>query len=166
MRTKTIDLKGKEYAQVKDRLLQFRNDNPNGSIHTEPSIQQDGSILFKAHIVKDKKDEHSAEATGHALGAAKGDKAFEKLETIAVGRALAILGYASDGEIASSEEMQEFFEYKEQQKQALITEMTERLNDCKNIEELKVVWPSVPADVKKDLEPLKDRLKNKYGENK
>lgn len=162
----TIDLKGKAYAQVKDRLKEFRSQNPNALIETTPTIRADGAILFRARILKDKADPNSGEATGNAMGEQKGDKAFEKIETIAVGRALAFLGYAADGEIASSEEMEQFFEYKEEQRQTLITEMTERLNGCKDLDELKEVWPSIPAEVKKDLEPLKDQLKQQYGESK
>ena len=35
-------------------------------------------------------------------------KSFEKLESIAVGRALAFAGFSADGEIASFEEMEEY----------------------------------------------------------
>jgi len=162
MKVKTIDLKGKGYAQVKDRLNEFRTSNPNGLIETEPLIQADGSILFKARILKDKSDPNSAEATGHALGANKGEKSFEKLETIAVGRALALLGYASDGEIASSDEMEEFFEYQSQKKEKALMEWRERLEDCKTLDEIKNVWATMPVDMKNELATLKDEMKKKY----
>ena len=97
-KTETMDLKGNDYAKVVERVKEFRKDNPNGLIETTPTI--DGNmIVFKARVVKDKAQESSAEATGHAYGENKGAKAFEKLETIATGRALAFLGYAADGEI-------------------------------------------------------------------
>ena len=79
-KVKTIDLKGKQYAQVKDRLKIFREQNPRAKIETIPLVQEDGQILFKATILADKADEHSPEATGHALGKNGGVKAFEKLE--------------------------------------------------------------------------------------
>lgn len=83
----------KAYAQVKDRLKEFRTDCPNGLVETTPTIT-DTHIIFKARILKDKSDPASAEATGHSMGEVKGDKGkvFEKQETIAVGRALALLG--------------------------------------------------------------------------
>lgn len=161
-KTATIDLKGKAYAQVKDRLMEFRQANPNGLVETLPTIQADGQILFKARILKDKADASSAEASGHALGPNKGEKAFEKLETIAVGRALALLGYSADGAIASSEEMEEYLEYQQDKKHQAILEARERMEDCKTIGELKVVWAPLPLEVKEELEDLKSELKAKY----
>lgn len=162
MKTKTIDLKGKAYAQVKDRLQQFRQECPHGLIETAPTIQPDGSLLFKARILKDKGDAASPEATRHAFGKATGEKAFEKLETIAVGRALALLGYAADGEIASSEEMEEFLAHKSDVENRLLATMTKRLEGAKNHEELKTVWASVPGTLRVQLQPLKDQLKSTY----
>lgn len=161
----TISLSGKEYAQVKDRIKEFRTDNPRGLIETNPTIQPDGQIIFKARILKDKEDQNSAEATGHAIGVNKGVKAFEKLETIAVGRALGLLGYASDGEIASSEEMEEFEEYKKAQKEEAILEATEKINGTKTIEELKVVWTSFSGELKSELLDVKELQKNKLEKN-
>ena len=161
-KTKTISLQGKEYAQVKDRIKEFRNDCPRGLIETSLTIQPDGQIMFKAKIVKDKSDEFSAEATGHALGANKGLKAFEKLETIAVGRALALLGYASDGEIASGDEMEEFLEYQQEKKAEIIEQSKEQLENCASLEELKSIWQSIPPEAKKELETLKEQIKQKY----
>jgi len=149
----------KAYAKVQARLMEFRAENPRALIETIPTIQPDGQVLFKARIVKDKADNTSAESSGHALGENKGVKAFEKLETIAVGRALALLGYASDGEIASSEEMEEYEEYQQEKKQELILSMTEKLDGVKSLEELKTAWAEVPAEVKKDLEAKKDEMK-------
>jgi len=161
---KTISLQGKDYAQVVERVKEFRKDNPRGKIDTTPNIQNDGQILFKAYILKDKSDENSADATGHALGNNKGAKAFEKLETIAVGRALAMLGYASDGEIASGEEMEEYLKYQEEKKEKSLLDSKEKMEECKNLEELKTVWGNFTAEIRKEkeLNELKDELKNKY----
>lgn len=162
-KTKTVDLKGKQYAQVKDRLQEFRSANPHALIETIPTIQEDGVVLFKAHIVSDKSDQHSPEATGHAFGnLSKGEKSFEKLETIAVGRALALLGYASDGEIASSEEMEDFLQHKEEKKQQLILDATEKLTNTKTLAALQKVWASLPMEAKTNLTTLKEDLKKRY----
>lgn len=163
MKTKTIKVSGgADYAQVKDRLNEFRNDNPRGLVETIPTIQADGQIMFKARILKDKADDTSAEATGHALGANKGAKAFEKLETIAVGRALALLGYGSDGAIASSEEMEEFEGWKVEKK----LEAIDKLNSSKNIKELQAVWNTLGNLITdKDIIKAKDKLKSELNEN-
>lgn len=158
-KTKTINLKGRDYAQVKDRLKEFREANPRGLIETTPTIQPDGQVLFKARILKDKSDTSSAEATGHAIGQNKGEKAFEKLETIAVGRALALLGYASDGEIASSEEMEEFAEYQKNKVQEMTLAWGDKLDGVKSMTELKKVWSDMPAEAKTALEKKKDEMK-------
>jgi len=131
---KTINLQGKEYAQVKDRMLEFRTNNPNGLIETTPTITGT-TIMFKARILKDKSNLDSAEATGHAMGENKGAKAFEKIETIAVGRALALLGYGADGAIASSEEMEEFIESKQSKKVAELMKQVDEITDLKVLRE-------------------------------
>jgi hypothetical protein len=131
---------GADYAKVSDRLKAFRAENPRALIETTPIPQEGGMMMFKARILKDKADENSAESTGHALQTKAGTKDFEKLETIAVGRALALLGYAVDGEIASSEEMEEFENYKQTQKEATLFEMQEKICEIDNIKDLKELW--------------------------
>jgi len=160
MTTKTIAFgQVKKYARVADRLMEFRTANPNALIETTPTIQSDGQILFRARILKDKANESSGEATGHALGENKGTKAFEKLETIAVGRALALLGYAADGEIATSEEMEEFEAFKKNKLDELVLAMTEKLDGVKTLDELKAVWVDMPIEAKTILSAKKDEIK-------
>jgi hypothetical protein len=158
-----MDLKGKEYAKVKDRLQEFRTAHTRARIETIPTFQEDGVIVFKCTILSDKADQNSAEATGHAFGnISKGEKSFEKLETIAVGRALALLGYASDGEIASSEEMEEFEKHKADKQKEMILDATEKLTNTKNLAQLKKVWASLPVEAKTELEKVKEDLKKRY----
>lgn len=165
-KTKTISLKGKAYAQVKDRLQEMRQANPRARVETTPLPQEDGSVIFKAYILLDKADQNSADATGHALGrpvdGEKGEKFFEKLETIAVGRALALLGYASDGEIASSEEMEEFLAHKADKHKEMILDATAKLTNTKTLAQLKKVWADLPPEAKKELESVKNDIKKRY----
>jgi hypothetical protein len=124
------------FAKVVDRINEFRQDNPRGLIETLPTLDGD-QILFRAHIVKDKSDKNSAEATGHAFAKNEGtEKQFEKLETIAVGRALAMLGYAASGEVASFEEMEEFAAYRDTK----IDELIEGMANCKTIADLRTYF--------------------------
>lgn len=149
-KTTTIDLKGKAYAQVKDRIKEFRADCPKGLIETFPTIS-DSSIIFKARIIKDKSDISSAEATGHSFAKVTDktiEKQFEKQETIAVGRALALLGYASDGDIASSEEMEEFLKDKQEKFLEQINETTEAIGNCETQEQLKDLWAGLSGELK------------------
>lgn len=130
-----------EHAKVIDRVLEFRKDNPRGVIESTPTI--DGKMLiFKTHVVKDKSDRFSAESTGHAYAELDGtDKQFEKLETISVGRALALLGYAASGEVASFEEMEEYNNYRD----AKIEEIVTKIHSCKTIDELRTYFMSLDS---------------------
>jgi len=166
-KTATINLSGKQYAQVKDRIKEFRSDNPRGLIETTPTFTEDG-IMFKARIVKDKSDPASAEATGHSYAKAKAnekEKQFEKQESIAVGRALALLGYASDGEIASGEEMEEFLEYQEEKRAEAIMEVTEQIGNCQSLEELKTLWASLSGEMKVLVKNAQEAKKLQLNEN-
>lgn len=159
----TIDLKGKAYATVPTRIKEFRTECPNGLIETNPIIQPDGAtVIFTARILKDKSNPASGEATGHAIGKLSGDKAFEKLETISIGRALAILGYMASGDIASSEEMEEFMVYQENKKIEARVYAIEKLEECKTLEDLQNTWKSLGTTIQ-DTEVIakKDELKSK-----
>lgn len=146
----TIDLKGQDYATVPQRLKQFRQDNPRSVVDTDPTFNDDGSVTFKAHIVKDKKDENTAEATGHSHGKLGESKAFEKLETVAVGRALALLGYLNNGQIATTEEMVEFEEYQETKWQ----EIVEEIANAKDRKEFTAILAKLTPEQKREATPL------------
>lgn len=161
----TIRIGQFDYAKVSDRLKEFREENPRGSIETKPFIQEDGTVMFRAHIIKDSGAESSASATGHALSTevqGKKEKVFEKVETIAVGRALALLGYGADGEIASSEEMEEFEAHKREKFEKEVNDYAKKLKSTKTLQELQDGWGILPVEVKKELESLKTELKQKY----
>jgi hypothetical protein len=150
----TIKVSGGDYATVPTRLKAFREANPRASITTEPTINGD-TIVFKATIKQDQADPNSAEATGHSYGTNTGGKAFERLETVALGRCLAILGYLNNGQIASTEEMEDFEQFKLEKYQAEIdeAESVESLMELFNRmtpEEKKVFTTSV-SEKKKEL---------------
>jgi len=148
------------HAKVKDRLNAFWSENPNGKIETKPTIMNDGRVMFSCNILRDKSDITSREATAHALGGTVDEKSFEKLETISVGRALALLGYATDGEVASSEEMEEFIAYQKQQKEEAMFTAFEKLDNCKTLAELKTVWANIGVICnEKEVIAKKDELK-------
>jgi hypothetical protein len=103
---KTIKLKGRDYVQVNERVSYFNETYKNGMITTEPTFNDD-TVYFKATIYPDAKDKERF-FTGHSFGSLKGEKALEKLETVAVGRALAFIGIGIVESIASSDEMAKF----------------------------------------------------------
>lgn len=148
-----------EYATVPARLKKFREDHPRASISTSPTFLDDGSCIFTATIVADQAEEASAKATGSARYTSSEiskAKAFEKLETIATGRALSLLGYLNNGDIASSEEMLEFEEYKENK----VLDAIEAVKTAKDRSELMAIQASLPAEDQKQLnEHIRERVK-------
>lgn len=152
------------YAKVIDRLNVFRSDYPRSKILTQ-SKTVDGVITFKAFIWKDKDelleilkqgvDKEAIYYTADSEGTAqkevnKSEKNFEKLETIAVGRALALLGYAVSGEIASTEEMEEFEDYKAQKYQEDVEQAIELLNGAATIDDLRKVFVSIERKIREE----------------
>jgi hypothetical protein len=152
-----------DYSKVVDRIAEFRKDNPRGLIDTSFTIT-DGQLIFKTRILKDKSDQNSAEATGHALAKydADSEKQFEKLETISVGRALAMLGYAASGEVASFEEMEEFAAYRDNKIEELIVGM----QDCSDINELRTYFMGLGSYMAESrIIEAKDKRKAELNEN-
>ena len=151
-----------EHAKVKDRLKAFWEQNPMGKIETKYEKDAD-TVVFSTFILADKSNEFSREATGHAMANLPlGDKDYEKLETISVGRALALLGYATDGEVASFEEMEDFVKFKEEKKETQLREFETKLLSTKTEQELREVWATLPSEAKLALEKVKDELKKEY----
>jgi len=148
------------HAKVNDRLKAFWEANPKGKIETT-NKKDATTIEFKTFILADKSDEYSREATGHALANLPlGEKDYEKLETISVGRALALLGYSASGEVASTEEMEDFLEYKENKIIESRIIAIEKLEDCKTIEDLQSTWKSLGTIIQdKEVIARKDELK-------
>lgn len=88
------DMKGKQYLEVKWRLVWFKDENPKGSVITE--VLSPVPALVKATVYID----GVVIATGHGSAAAKGNavwsgREIEKAETAAIGRALAHAGYGT-----------------------------------------------------------------------
>lgn len=103
----TVDIKGKEYVMVKDRILAFNELYPEGSIKTEILSAIDSQlIVIKASVFPG----GDRMFTGHSQ-ATIGDgyinktAALENAETSAVGRALAMMGIGVIESIASADEV-------------------------------------------------------------
>ena len=88
-----LNLRGKEYLEVKYRLVWFREDHPDWSIETELMNVTDSSAYAKATI----RDESGRIiATSHKFESIQGFPDFiEKAETGSIGRALALIGYGT-----------------------------------------------------------------------
>lgn len=156
----------KEYRFVPDRIKQFREENPRGDIDTNPTFHEDGSLTFKAIATRDV-TQPSARGSGTAHYSAeemKPKKAFEKLETISVGRALSMLGYLNDGQVASTEEMEEFNDYKADLLAEAIQAAIQSFNDAKTIDELKKAFIASELMFEDEVIAAKDKRKSELSE--
>ena len=103
----TISLKGKDYVQVKDRIAYFNGAHSNGHTETAMTYHDTNIVTFKASVYPDSKNADRY-FTGHSFGTTDEVKAFEKLETVAVGRALAFMGIGVIESVASADEIDRF----------------------------------------------------------
>lgn len=107
LRDKAIDIKGKKYVLVSDRVLFFNEHFPEGSIVTEIISPVDADkVVLKATVSPDQKRffiGHSQAKWGD--GYINKTSALENAETSAVGRALAFMGIGVLDSIASVDEI-------------------------------------------------------------
>lgn len=113
----TTDVKGKQYAEVNQRIKAFRMLYPEGTIETGIISLDNGICVMRATI----KNGELLLGTGTAYE--KENSTFinktsyiENCETSAVGRALAMCGIGIDTSIASKEEVENAIEQQEQEK--------------------------------------------------
>lgn len=108
LKEKAIDIKGKKYVLVSDRVLYFNENYPNWSIQTTRESVGDMEVV-KAFVVPDMAQPNRM-FTGYSQ-AKWGDwfinktSALENAETSAVGRALAMMGIWVIDSIASVDEI-------------------------------------------------------------
>lgn len=103
---KTTPIKGKEYAEVPQRVQAFRKLFPEGTIKTEMLACDGGVCVFKAWAY----DGGTLLGTGHAYEKEGSNfinqtSYIENAETSAIGRALGFVGIGSETSVASYEEV-------------------------------------------------------------
>lgn len=90
-KSKIVKMQGRDYLEVKWRLVWFRAEHPKGSIITEIV----GEDLMKATVID---GDGKVLATGHGSSKKSGvakSRPYEGAETAAIGRALAHAGYGT-----------------------------------------------------------------------
>lgn len=103
----TTDIKGKDYAEVNQRIKAFRMVYPEGTINTEIISLENGVCTMKATAMNEGK------ILGTGFAQEKEGSTFinktsyiENCETSAVGRALGMCGFGIDTSVCSAEELQ------------------------------------------------------------
>lgn len=104
----TIDIKGKPYVMVKDRIIAFNEAYPLGHIATE-RLNFNGEVCFKAIAYPDSTNQlrfFTGHSTAYDTSAGiAGQSPVEVAETSAVGRALAMMGIGVIESVASADEI-------------------------------------------------------------
>ena len=104
---RTTDIKGKDYAEVNQRVKAFRQVCPGGCISTEMLSNADGVCVFKAYVL-----DENGNLLGTGTAYEKESSSYinktsyiENCETSAVGRALGMVGFGIDTSIGSYDEV-------------------------------------------------------------
>ena len=130
----SIDVKGKEYVEVNQRIKAFRSICPGGSITTEMLSTENGVCVFRATVC-----DENMQILGTGTAYEKETSSFinktsyiENCETSAVGRALGMCGFGIDTSIASAEEVQNAIKNQGEQPKKQMTpreQLIARLNE-------------------------------------
>lgn len=164
-----------DYAKVTDRLEAFRTNHPNSKILTSYK-NENNKVVFKAFLWRDKTEVIqslangiskeliylTADAEATAQKTITNDKDFEKLETMAIGRALSNLGYSSTGKIAESM-VSELDQYKDELYQDSVDSVIDRLQNCKTLDELKSNYQALKPVLRLDktIKVITEEIKKK-----
>ena len=169
---KTLDVKGKEYAEVNQRIKAFRMLYPEGTIETKMLSNENGVCVFQAFIyIKDewqeidKNDELCIHqytrllGTGHAYE--KENSTFinktsyiENCETSAVGRALAMCGIGIDTSVASAEEVQNAINNQEVNDKPKTSKKTSKVVMIQDTQKDMILERFTPEEIKAYLEEI------------
>lgn len=152
----------KNYVWVNTRIEQFHEKYKKWSIETLFEINGN-IVIFTAKVSL---WEENRVFTGHSFGTVWKEKAFEKLETVAVGRALAFAWFETKEWIASREEM-EVFDDSNSKEVSKIDDIIVEMYWVKSMEWLKKLfleWMKLNPDSTelKRLETVKDQMKSKF----
>ena len=116
----TTDVKGKQYAEVNQRIKAFRMLYPDGTIETELVSVDNGICIMRAKIFANSQN-GMRKLLGTGTAYEKENSTFinktsyiENCETSAVGRALAMCGIGIDTSIASKEEVENAIKQQEE----------------------------------------------------
>lgn len=163
---KTVDIKGKKYVEVNERVKYFRDNYAGWSLTSEIVSLQDGVCVIKATI---RNEDGREMATG--LAYEKEDSSFinktsfiENCETSAWGRALGNLGIGIDASIASADEV-ENAQLNQGAKPKIDFKIVSRnIKETKTTKELEDIWNELPQPLRqyfiKDVTAKKKELIN------
>lgn len=154
----TTDIKGKDYAEVNQRIKAFRMVYPTGFIATEMVSNENGVCIFKAQAGYYDAENGEIKVLGSGTAYEKEGSTFinktsyiENCETSAVGRALGMCGFGIDTSVASAEEVENAMANQEQEEQKASPKQIEVLSKYYKGDNLKKLLDSNQIDKLEDL---------------
>lgn len=183
---KTINIKGKNYIMVNERLKAFRENFKGYSLLTEIVEMTDTACTMKASILNDKREVVATGFAREVVGKTPINKfAFvENAETSAWGRALGNFGIGIDDAICTAEELNFKLEQEKESipqapkqtaeeivcknsHKALKEEDLNKINMCKNTQELLDICANLRQKLGDDYyQAIKDEYKRRKEELK
>jgi len=160
----TTDIKGKEYAEVNQRIKAFRMVYPMGSIETELLSNENGICIFQA-TVSDKEGNILGMGTAYEKeGSSFINKTsyIENCETSAIGRALGMAGFGIDTSIASAEEVSNAITQQDDLKPITKTNLNVLQGLIKELSEAKAFYENILK--KYNITDLSQLTSKQYGE--
>ena len=153
---KTVNIKGKNYVEVNERLKYFREHFKGYSLLSEIVELTDEKIVIKARILSPDLIEVANGLAYELAGSSFINKTsyIENCETSAWGRALANFGIGLDNSVASADEVSQAIELQDMEKTALL-----QISQAKSKAELK----SIAEKFKPVRKLIEAKLKEKYG---
>ena len=165
-----LNVKGKEYAQVNERIKAFRMCYPEGTIKTEMVSNENGICIFRAEvgntltIYEDGKIRQEYVIYGTGTAYEKENSTFinktsyiENCETSAVGRALGMCGFGIDTSVCSAEEVQNAINNQEG-KLKLLVKVKQLVADTDSDYEAILKHYKVESDAEMTVEQLKEAI--------
>ena len=163
---KTINIKGKEYVQVNERIKAFRNNYKDYALVSELVEISDTHCVMKASIID---PSGRVVATGYARETVSKSPinkfAFvENCETSAWGRALGNFGIGVDTAICSAEELLQKMSQEDTAKIELPLDDLRKgeIDGCRNKAELVKVCQRISKELGKDEPKYRKSLVNAY----
>lgn len=105
-RLKTLNIRGKEYADVAQRIIAFWDVFPEGAFKTEWLVLNEDWCVCMMHVYNMGVEIATGTASEvKAASAINKTSYIENCETSALGRALGFLGIGTDGAVASAQEV-------------------------------------------------------------
>lgn len=126
-----LDIKGKNYNTVNERIIAFRKLMPNGLILPTIISDDDGRVLMSCEIY-DENNRLLAKAHSYEnenVGFINKTSYIENCETSVIGRALGLCGFGIDNSVASAEEVDVAIQKQDLMKQPISKERLDTIND-------------------------------------